>query len=151
MRKLALAAAAAVLLLSLPMSAPASASAVGVGCGLTAVADPLGPPSQFTGELSGGPAIGSGTLICSAQVGYFCHSDPDAARLTAPGPAATGARAVTIRVPGLPVYVCTAFQVGSPTYYWNAVSDRWGTWEFDSCQLATSTGVAIVAVPPVVS
>lgn len=58
---------------------------------------------------------------------------------------------VTIAVPGVRVYVCTAFQVGSTTYYWNAVSERWGTWEFDSCQLATSSGVAIVAEPPVVS
>jgi hypothetical protein len=138
---------------------PASAAApsdTDLGCGFTSVTDPNpeAPVGTQTGYIDGGPILQNGTITCTIQVGGATHADAN----NGASASATGTNGFTYLSPTLvsyssppltPVYLCTQFNDGSVTYYWDDTTGTWTTSASSTCGLAISGGTSDPVFDPI--
>ncbi len=94
----------------------------GILCGFTSEEEPGADGDVQTGEIDGGPIVGTGTLTCTIQVGYALHSGADAARASASGSTVVVLLPMIVSYvspPDVPVYLCSEWRDWSGTYYWH--------------------------------
>jgi hypothetical protein len=125
-------------------------------CAFASVSDPSAVGSTQVGELSGGPLVlvdgsgsvgGSGTLVCTIQVGEGTHAGTDAATAAGfgTGVVTVAPSLVSYEAPTDAVYLCTRFVDGETVLYWNdsnnpTVSGSWTTDPNASCGLSLEAG-----------
>ena len=158
MKKLAIAA-LALGALATTFVTPASAAApsdTDLGCGFTSVTDPNpeAPLGTQTGYIDGGPILQNGTITCTIQVGGGAHSDPN----NGASASATGTNGFTYLSPTLvsyssppltPVYLCSQFNDGTTTYYFDDTTGTWSTSSASTCGLAISGGTSDPVFDPI--
>jgi hypothetical protein len=152
-RKLGLGALALAAMMASAVTTGAHAAPVtgpdGRKCGFNSVTDPGTEGGDVqTGEINGGPLVGTGTLTCTIQVGGAFHDDPDngaSASASGAGVVALPPTLVSYNSPeNVPVFLCTSFTTASGTIYWvpgaTPLEGAWTSNAHSLCGLATSAG-----------
>lgn len=126
MHRLALLALAAVAVLPSSAHAASSDGPLGVGCFAYDTPDPTAAPGDHNIVLVGGPVVGSGTLACLLKIDGRVGTGPTVSG-HGEGIHMIGPSQVAFNAGSSVVTICTEYDDGTRTYYWDAAHLSWTT------------------------